>query len=61
MSIADFKKNYYSLFEKATPDTALLNYAGLRTLIELTVYRELEVEEIEEIINAGRNKSIEHE
>lgn len=35
MSIADFKKSYYSLFEKATPETALLNYAGLRTLLNL--------------------------
>ena len=35
MSIADFKKSYYSLFEKASPETAILNYAGLRTLLNL--------------------------
>lgn len=37
MNIADFKRSYYSLFEKTTPDTALLNFAGLKTLVNLIV------------------------
>ncbi|MGL6100033.1 MAG: hypothetical protein ACRC0G_10465 [Fusobacteriaceae bacterium] len=36
MNIADFRKKHHATFASAVPETALLNYAGLRTLLQLT-------------------------